>query len=1064
MISTLLVAILLIVILLIFIRDLFREQRLWALCKAGVLTVLLNLWFLVPFVYHYFSLDMVIHHRMSDIGFYNGVVIPAQLFNVFNRQFGNSRWLSDGIQGEMSLSLGVGVSLCLVAGLLYYLFKREKASRLKMGGVVFAAGVALTLMSTSLFPWQTLQQNGLIKQFANTVQFPWRLLSLASPLLCMTGATVIAKWSRRKGQAVVFAGVCILCVLAFVGFGEAFSYSYGMDMRKGYSLPTGGYVGWDNEYFLTTTDTHSFEPERYQTSDPAVQVTKHEKQGTNITLTISGAMDGAYVEVPLLYYPGYEARDGENQKLAVVPGNNDVVRVMINADTATVRVSYVGLPAFKIATLISALTLLIAVWRFCRKKRFFARMKSTFGKEGSHQAIGKAACFLGVFLLIAVLLEIFVFNSSSIVSASYEELDILDKITVSDSLQPVGDGTYVGRGQDAVLELSDVNMPIKNLHLKLETSIKRAVFVMISASDAANAQMLTVPTRDLWPEEPRTEYFPLHFSGDVKDFRIKFYVNDNETVRLVDCTINAHKPILFSFGRVMLVWFLLMSLFLLRPKSRLHRYRVNLNLRWQRVVLVAMLVVQIVAFWRLVNVNPYWHSPNGSYYYQYHRLTEAFLGGHTYLEEEPVQSLKNMENPYDYAERVRVTSEAGEYFLWDQAYYNGKYYVYFGVVPVLFFYLPYYVITGSHLPTYIAIFITSVALVFAVWYLLYQIITRWFRNAPFTLYLILSILFVNSCGAVYILKRPDFYSLPILMAVAFAVWGVGLWLSAMEKDKEGKPRLNPRHLALGSTCIALISGCRPHLLVAMGLGVILFWRSVFHERTLFSKSSIKATLAMCAPFAIIAAGIMAYNYVRFDSVFDFGANYNLTTNDMRHRGFVWDRTFLGLFSYLFQPAKIEATFPFIRMFFVETSYLGITITEGMFGGVIFNNPFLWLSVFVVAFRKQIASPQARAIALVSLFFAVLLAMLDTQMAGILPRYQSDFTWLLLLSASIGALALYGSWKNEQVRHVILWGLLGCMFFCFAYHGIEIVVDISNSVQENNPGFYYHLQRLVAFWM
>ena len=52
-------------------------------------------------------------------------------------------------------------------------------------------------------------------------------------------------------------------------------------------------------------------------------------------------------------------------------------------------------------------------------------------------------------------------------------------------------------------------------------------------------------------------------------------------------------------------------------------------------------------------------------------------------------------------------SEAGEWYNWDHAYYKGKYYVYFGVVPAILFYLPYYVITGTHLHNHVLIFFLS---------------------------------------------------------------------------------------------------------------------------------------------------------------------------------------------------------------------------------------------------------------------------------------------------------------------------------------------------------------------
>ena len=78
---------------------------------------------------------------------------------------------------------------------------------------------------------------------------------------------------------------------------------------------------------------------------------------------------------------------------------------------------------------------------------------------------------------------------------------------------------------------------------------------------------------------------------------------------------------------------------------------------------------------------------------------------------------------------------------------------------------------------------------------------------------------------------------------------------------------------------------------------------------------------------------MWYNFARFGSPFDFGQNYNLTTNDMTGRGFRVERVGLSFFTYFLQPPKINSAFPFVNRVDITTSYLGTTITEAMFGGI-----------------------------------------------------------------------------------------------------------------------------------
>ena len=77
--------------------------------------------------------------------------------------------------------------------------------------------------------------------------------------------------------------------------------------------------------------------------------------------------------------------------------------------------------------------------------------------------------------------------------------------------------------------------------------------------------------------------------------------------------------------------------------------------------------------------------------------TEAFMHGQVPLLEEATPELKEMENPYDHVKR----NSEGIKYLYDVAYYNGNYYNYFGVAPIITSILPFRAITGMYLHTYL---------------------------------------------------------------------------------------------------------------------------------------------------------------------------------------------------------------------------------------------------------------------------------------------------------------------------------------------------------------------------
>ena len=95
---------------------------------------------------------------------------------------------------------------------------------------------------------------------------------------------------------------------------------------KGYAVSTSGAVGLDNEYYVVGTNADRLTAEKYETSD-GVKVDSYYKSGTNIEAEISGAKNGSYIEVPLLYYPGYSAKDNNGNKLETEDGTNHVLRI-----------------------------------------------------------------------------------------------------------------------------------------------------------------------------------------------------------------------------------------------------------------------------------------------------------------------------------------------------------------------------------------------------------------------------------------------------------------------------------------------------------------------------------------------------------------------------------------------------------------------------------------------------------------------------------------------------------------------------------------------------------------
>lgn len=364
-------------------------------------------------------------------------------------------------------------------------------------------------------------------------------------------------------------------------------------------------------------------------------------------------------------------------------------------------------------------------------------------------------------------------------------------------------------------------------------------------------------------------------------------------------SLNAHRPFAFNPLRFVAVFGLLLLGYAFRPKSAIYRIRIVENPRKSKAGIIFAVAIELALtttflFYgsNLVGVatSSYnygaWNGTSlvntfevgGDNAQQYAMLAQAMAKGQLYLEEEPAQWLKDMEDPYDKGARDEAQKETGEPYLFDVAYHDGHYYVYFGVVPVLLFYLPFYLLTGANFPTAIGVLVMALLFILGATALLDRFARYHFRSVSLGVYLLLQIPLVFCCGIMYLVKFPTL--LFPAHHVRPGVLGVGPVLLDALAARRAQVRLAVRRIA--------VHGARGRLpspaarAVASGLPTVL--RTYITERRLATRRGVVEFACLVAPYVLVAAGIMAYNYARFGSLTDFGANYNLTVNDMTKRG------------------------------------------------------------------------------------------------------------------------------------------------------------------------------------
>ncbi len=688
-----------------------------------------------------------------------------------------------------------------------------------------------------------------------------------------------------------------------------------------------------------------------------------------------------------------------------------------------------------------------------------------FSKKQS-DGLRRCICAVCAMMIFSVGLELTLFNINYYKTYDLVETPLSDRLELYKS----EDDCYTIPGGTAI-EFTDINKELHNIKIDLTEENAGSVNLSLYLTDEANQYYYATPEKTIFNSVEKSEFVNVNAIGKTNALVITFD-NEVEAVKLNGISVNSKRDFDFSLIRVLLVLAFLVFVYLFKPSSPLYKKRLSESSNLKNNLIAAFITIQCIIIVVVGTTNPLFLgmdiTENGltfsplvmEHHNQYDELAQAFMQGKLYIDNDDVpQSLKDMENPYDTVARSETANLTGDDYRWDVAYFDGHYYVYFGIVPLLIMYLPFRLLFNAPFPSAVGIMLFAMVFTYGVFKLLGLLCEKYFKKVSLGTYLLTSLAFVNCCGAMFLVKRPDFYSVPIMTAMAFIIWGIYFWLKG--KHTETRKGL---YYFIGALFLALSVGCRPQAVLVCAVAIPIFFDYFIKEKQILNKTGIKHLVTLAIPFIVVAAGIMYYNYIRFGSPFDFGSGYNLTTNDVTKRGFDMGRTGLGLFTYLFQPPSFNATFPFIESVNIETNYMGKTIYELCFGGLITSLPILWFMFTLPSARTTLKEKRLLSSVVTLLCIGMAMVIADTQAGGLLQRYFSDFGFIFFLAVSIIIFALSENTDTDKNRLNIKPFLFISTIASLIYT-ITLVFSVADvTIDTQNPVLYGEILHLVEFWI
>lgn len=611
-----------------------------------------------------------------------------------------------------------------------------------------------------------------------------------------------------------------------------------------------------------------------------------------------------------------------------------------------------------------------------------------------------------------------------------------------------------------LIRLSGLACKVEQLGLNLSLPENRQAKVSVFMRDEGNAYTYQlIKERVIWEWMEESKEFLVYPYGEVQDIFI-YLQSETEGQELVyqldGVEVNGTMEFSFSVSRVLIVCLILLIIWGLGSKSGLQKTvfwpeECNRTQRMKRMIAIAVcgLILTVLSAMAVL-ANPVCRKNLGLHHAQYQELAAALSRGETAVGMAD-ERLMQVENPYDtiYLQANQIPYQA------DYAYRDGKYYVYFGIVPELLCYLPYYLLTGRDLPNYAAFLLFCTGFLISCAGLVYELMRRYFKNVPFYLYPVCIFMLGFGYPLFYMQLRPDLYHVPIAASCMFTAMALWFVLAGTGKD-----RMQPYLWGAGALCMALNAGCRPQFLLFSVLLIPLCVPDLWNQ---IKKKQMKTLIAMAMPYLAVAAGIMYYNAVRFGSPFDFGATYSMTSNDMTHRGFNLSRIVYSAWYYLFEPPHLEGVFPYIQSAVIETDYAGRLVSESCFGGIFACSMLYWPIAAFGCGKGRLQKKRLTSFTGLSILSSLVICAADATGAGVLQRYMADQMPGFALAAVVLLLSI-AEWAEEKGIYQYFAGWLRIALLLHMAFLVLILINADSSVNiaKGNTRLYSAIWSLLQF--
>ncbi|MBR2869481.1 MAG: hypothetical protein IKB88_10540 [Clostridia bacterium] len=562
--------------------------------------------------------------------------------------------------------------------------------------------------------------------------------------------------------------------------------------------------------------------------------------------------------------------------------------------------------------------------------------------------------------------------------------------------------------EETQIHFGDLDFPLNSVEITLKSTARdnREDYVSVGIytltdKDTAVYGRVTEQKMPLASYETTKRFF-CNTNKAVTDVIIAFDGIEN-SVEITSVTLNPEYR--FSFNSVrfglMMLFGTAIYYYKLRPENPTLSYKKRHRRSLAASITVCVCSTLLVAFLNVLGegMQPIaypliWGVES---YDPYVQQFDALMKGQLHLDVLPETELLLLDNPYD------PSAREGIYYLWDRAFFGGRYYSYFGIAPLLTVYFPYYFISGN-LPDasfVMTVFAVAASVFFALAVEEYAHLSGKNKFGYFPAFCAVSG-FLASLILLIMRGQSRFYYIASMAGMAFSAAFIYFMLKAVgsRKTVDRIAFFLLSGLSFGLGFLSRVNSVLPLAAVSAAFVII---RSVNRIREKKSALLALEAAALGMPVAAAIAVSMTYNKMRFGAFFDFGTDYQLTVADTSQYSVGLFGLIPSLFHYFIQNFCFTAEFPFIGFEYVAAADYGryVYIDNGI---GIFAMPFTLMLLACPLFFKKKTVPMGHKIIFgTALAMLPITAFLDFCLGGVIFRYTADISLLAAFLAAVIAL-------------------------------------------------------------